>query len=122
MATINKEISHVQGIAPKDTFTINDDQDVAIDIIADGWSAEIKVRRGFNPSAPVIATFSTANTKLEFNTSITGQVDFNFDGTEFDSETIKGYKKAFRYDFEMTDGAGITYTITSGDWILISNI
>jgi hypothetical protein len=121
MAT-EKDITHKQGFTPSFYFTVQNTVGNQIDIVTEGWTFEYKVRRGFKPTAPVIETFSTANGKLVMDLTNTGRVNFVFDGTEFNTVTIKGIESVFRYDLQGTDGTPTKHDLYYGNHIVTSNL
>ena len=119
----HKDIKHKKGFSPTDYFLIKDSNAVEIDLIGNNWTAEVRVRRGYKTDAPVLETFSTSNGKLLLNPDVTGRIDFNFDGTEFLSETIKGVENSYNWDMQVTDGQSLVkHDVYEGSYILRSNL
>lgn len=121
MAT-EKEFKHKQGFNPSEYITIQDTNGTPIDIVAETWTFEISVRKGFKPTAPVVETFSTGNGKLVMDLINTGRINFALDGTEFGSDAIKGVESVYRYDMQGTDNVPFKHDLYIGDWIVTSNI
>jgi len=122
MSVTKKDLTMRQGYSPQEFFVVLDGDNAPFDLISNDISTEIKVRRGYKPDAEVLATFSNDNGKLKYTQAQNGRIDFEFDGTEFVDEEIKGYENSYNYDMHFySPGTTKYYDIFEGFWIVKSS-
>jgi len=122
MAT-SKDISIDQGSEYIEHILIQDAEGTAIDLVADSYTARMKVKSDYNTAAGLVFDMTTANGMLELHRGgVTGRLSIVLSEADSSAITVKGRIKDCVYDLELVDSGSVPTRLYEGAFTIVANV
>ena len=120
---VKKRIDVNQGADFTEHVLIVDGLEIPIDMVADGFTSRMHVKRSWKDDAPIIFELTTENGGILLHEGgIIGRITLVLTDTQTEILAIRGPVLDCIYDWELVDGTGYVRRIYEGDFIIAKNL